>query len=169
MCVCVCLSVSAFTVEPFDVETQNLVEALTLIIIILNEFEGQGHRSKVKDTRFKNVISEVSYGLSFCKPVMTRRHNVTWRHAMTLWCHTMTSLGNNIDKEGSTRAIEIQNKGGRRSDLPKFLSRRYKLIADKKTIGFRTDLSWFSPIKPSSQISFSIWEIRSASTLRVWK
>ena len=45
-----------------------------------------------------------------------------------------------------------------------FLFHRYQLIADKKMIGFRTDLRWFSPIKTSSQISFLIREIRSAST-----
>ncbi len=32
VCVSVCLSVSALTAEPFDIQTRNLVEALTLQI-----------------------------------------------------------------------------------------------------------------------------------------
>ncbi len=32
VCVCVCQLVSALTAEPFDIQTRNLVEALTLII-----------------------------------------------------------------------------------------------------------------------------------------
>ena len=32
VCVCVCVSVSALMAEPFDIQNQNLVEALTLII-----------------------------------------------------------------------------------------------------------------------------------------
>ena len=52
--VCVCLFVSALTV---DIWSRNLVQGLTLII--LDEFTGQGHRSKVKVARSKNVIFRI--------------------------------------------------------------------------------------------------------------
>ena len=75
----VCPSVSALMAEPFDELTQNFVEALTLIS---DEFEGQGHRSKVKLARLKNVISEVSGGLIFVHSVIIRRH-LTSHHDFT--------------------------------------------------------------------------------------
>ena len=58
-----CVSVSALTAELFEEWTQTL-----------DEFEGQGHRSKLKVTRLKDMISEVSSGLVFVHSVMTRRH-----------------------------------------------------------------------------------------------
>ena len=56
MSVCVCLSVSALTAEPFDVWSPNLVQPTTGIDLddISDEFDGQGHRSKV--LQLKNVI-----------------------------------------------------------------------------------------------------------------
>ncbi len=48
VCVCVCLTVSALMAEPFDVQTQSLVEALTLIISRMNskvKVIGQSSRS----------------------------------------------------------------------------------------------------------------------------
>ncbi len=64
VCVRVCLSVSPLTAEPFDLKTQN--GGGIDLDNISDEFEGQGHRSKFKVTRLKNVISEVSDGLSLC-------------------------------------------------------------------------------------------------------
>ncbi len=63
MCVSVCLSVSTLLVEPVDKWTQNLVHWLTLDNI-WDEFEGQGHRSKVKVARLKNLILKFSGGLT---------------------------------------------------------------------------------------------------------
>ncbi len=60
--VCGCLSVSALTAEPFDVDTK--FGGGYDLDNISDECEGQGHRSKVKVTRLKSVISKVSDGLS---------------------------------------------------------------------------------------------------------
>ncbi len=47
VCLCVCLLVSALTAEPFDIRTQNLVEALTLIISRMSfEVKVIGQRSR---------------------------------------------------------------------------------------------------------------------------
>ncbi len=54
VCVCVCLSVSALTAEPFDIQTQNLVEALTLIIFRMSskvKVKGQGRQVEKRDFR----------------------------------------------------------------------------------------------------------------------
>ncbi len=73
---------------------------------ISDEFEGQGHRSKV--TRLKNVISEGSDGWitqsqfvltpdvmwhhsMTSRDVTVRLHDVTWPHGTTLWRHGMKS------------------------------------------------------------------------------
>ncbi len=57
---CVCLYVSALTAEPFDVETQNLVEALTLIMSRMSlkvKAKGQGHQIEKRDFRSFFVYS----------------------------------------------------------------------------------------------------------------
>ena len=79
---------------------------------ISTKFDGQGHRSKVKVTRLKNVIFWVSKGeccvyailswhLTSCD-VTPRRHDVPWRHGVTLW-RPLRLLGKNTDKEGTSR------------------------------------------------------------------
>ncbi len=58
---CVCVSVSALPAEPFDIQTQNLVEALTLTISRMSlkvKVIGQRSRSPGR----KNAISEVLDG-----------------------------------------------------------------------------------------------------------
>ena len=52
---------------------------------ISDEFEGQGHRSKVKVARMKNVISKVPNGLVFVHYVMIR-HHLTSRNDITTSC-----------------------------------------------------------------------------------
>ena len=47
LCPCVCQLVSTRKGKPFDIRMQNLVS---------EGFDGQGHRSKVKVTRLKNMI-----------------------------------------------------------------------------------------------------------------
>ncbi len=61
----------------------------------LDEFEGQGHRWKVRVTILKNKIFGRFYGVPcvdctepFCYDI--RRHDVLWRHGMTSWHHLMT-------------------------------------------------------------------------------
>ncbi len=80
-CVCVC--------EPFEVQIQDSVGALTLIISRMSS-KVIGHRSKVKVTRLKLVVSEVSDGLAFLHSVMTRCHNVT----SCTWCQIIIIIIN---------------------------------------------------------------------------
>ena len=52
--VCVCVSVNALTAEPFDIQTRNLVEALTLIISRMSskvKVKGQGRQVEKRDFR----------------------------------------------------------------------------------------------------------------------
>ncbi len=71
---------------------------------ISDGFNVQGRMSKVKVTRSKNVIFEVSNGLTCADSPC----HVIWRH-VTAWCDTGTSrdvrtpLAKNTDKEGTTR------------------------------------------------------------------
>ncbi len=71
-----CVSVSALTAELFEEWTQTL-----------DEFEGQGHRSKLKVTRLKDMISEVSSGLVFVHSVMTRRNLTSHHDVFYMSCH----------------------------------------------------------------------------------
>ena len=51
VCVCVCLRYTGWTVGPTDLKFGAHIKDH----YILDEFEGQGHRSKVKVTEVKNV------------------------------------------------------------------------------------------------------------------
>ncbi len=65
--VCLSVSVSAFTDKPFDIRTKKFGRGMDLDYIS-DEFEGQGHRSKVKVVILKNTIFKISDGLaSFCR------------------------------------------------------------------------------------------------------
>ncbi len=81
----VCLSVSALTAEPFDIQSGNLAEGLTLIISRMS--------SKVKVTQLKTCLyvscftSLFSMGLCvmsqhhvWSRDVTTSRHDNIWRH-----------------------------------------------------------------------------------------
>ncbi len=78
MCVrlSVCLSVSVLTAEPFDVLCTKFGTGIDLGDI-LDEFDVEGHRSKVKVTRVKNVISRIFFHLTEQIP------------NPGLWCNTM--------------------------------------------------------------------------------
>ncbi len=109
----VCLSVSALTAETFDIQTRNLVEALTLIISQMSlKVKVIGQRSR--SPGWKNMISEVSAGwitqsqFVITPDVMWRHgmtsYDVTWRHGTASWCHGMTSWHPlTTDKEGTSR------------------------------------------------------------------
>ncbi len=107
--VSVCLSFSALTAEPFDIQTQNLVEALTLNSRMSSKVKVIGQSSR--SPGWKNVISEVSAGwITESQFVMTPdvmwRHDVTWRHntasrrqGMTSW-HSLTTFGQEYWQRG---------------------------------------------------------------------
>ena len=89
VCVSVCLSVSlrshGWTVWHADPKFGRGLD----LDNISDEFEDQGHRSKVKVARLKNVIFEVSDGwITQNQFVMTP--DVMWHHVTTSWRH-MTS------------------------------------------------------------------------------
>ncbi len=56
-----CASVSSLTTEPFDIRAKKF-GARVDHDDISDEFEGQGHRSKVKVAMLKNVIFEFLLG-----------------------------------------------------------------------------------------------------------
>ncbi len=70
----VCLSVSALMAEPSVVFGTGID-----LDRILNEFDDEGHRSKVKVTRSKNVISRIFFHLS--EQILNPG----------IWCDNMTS------------------------------------------------------------------------------
>ncbi len=57
--VSVCLSVSALTAEPFELRTLDIAFGN-----ISDEFEGQGHRSKVRVVILNNLIFRCFYGVT---------------------------------------------------------------------------------------------------------
>ena len=68
---------------------------------ILGNLEGQGHKSKVKVSRLKNVFFGFSDRLT-CKVHYLVSYDVIWRHCVTSGRY-LTSLSKNTDKEGRTR------------------------------------------------------------------
>ncbi len=80
VCVCVCQRSHSWNVWRTDPKFGGGIDFDN----ISDEFEGQGHRSKVKITSLKKVISEVSDGLVFVLSAMTRlhvasHHDVFWQ------------------------------------------------------------------------------------------
>ncbi len=95
---------------------------------IPDEFEGQGHRSMVIVAKLKNVIFELSGGLTVRYFVML--YGVMWRdvighHSVT----SLESLGKNTEKEGTMQEGR-QRSGvfiGERSNLvDQFKLRKYE-------------------------------------------
>ncbi len=76
MCLCVCASVSALTVDPFDANTQDLVQGSTLTISWMSsKFKviGQGHQVEKRDFQsFTLGVTYVDCTESFCYDM--RRH-----------------------------------------------------------------------------------------------
>ncbi len=87
---------------------------------MLNEVIGQRSRSPGWKKCFwwvKSLYIPSWRHMTSCHDVITSgdvtpwRHNITWCHAITLWHHTMTFYGKNIDKESTMR------KGHKRSGV----------------------------------------------------
>ena len=94
LCVCVCPSVSALTAEPFDIWSQNLVQALTVMISwmsLMAKVKGQGHRVKnlismifwYERTDTKPWLMASWHDVMTSRDVIGRRHTVVWHHGMT--------------------------------------------------------------------------------------
>ena len=85
VCVSMCLLVSAIPSEPFDVQTQNLVEGFTLTISLTLTISRMSSKVKVIGQRSrslggKNVTFGFSYGLTCSGSLcchMTSQHDVT--------------------------------------------------------------------------------------------
>ncbi len=105
--VCVCVSVSALTAEPFDIQTRNLVEALTLIISrksLKVKVIGQRSRSPCWKTWFlKFQMDELHWaslswhltsydGTAWRHDLTVRRHVTSWYDIMTLRHDVLTSF-----------------------------------------------------------------------------
>ncbi len=109
VCLCVCVFVCqrspGWTVWRTDLKFGGGVDRDN----ISDEFEGQGHRSKVKVARLKNVIFGCSYGVTcvyctepFCYDIrchVTSRRDVMWRHGVTSW-HHLTTFGQEYWQRG---------------------------------------------------------------------
>ena len=101
VCLSVCLFVSALTADSFDVRSWNLVQALTLMIPYNYKLDCQGHRSKLKVTGSKNMISKFFlFEWAYAKPYpMVWHHDVMWRHGLTSsydvtkWRHSQRAAG----------------------------------------------------------------------------
>ena len=116
VCVSVCLLVSALTVEPFELQTWNLAETLSLIISrTSSKVKVIGQRSRSPFWKKKHDFPIFSYGVNyvdctepFCHDtwcyvmsrhnVMTSRDVMAW-HLDTFWW----LLGKNTDKKGTSR------------------------------------------------------------------
>ncbi len=127
--VCVCLQFSGLPAEPFDVRTRILVWGCTFIIS-RPKFDGQGHRSKVKVTRSKNMISDSltwvfgvqspslvkevwhEFRTHTCASLAHARNLCTcaWNHEMWSYEYIISCQGNRIRSIGLCVSIHRGNR-----------------------------------------------------------
>ncbi len=93
VCVSVCVSVSEHSHSWTDWHTVTKFGTGIDLDGILDKFDGQRQRSKVKVTRSRNLISMIFWlqcQYTKCWP-MVWHYDVMWRHGTTSWHHSMTS------------------------------------------------------------------------------
>ncbi len=112
VCLCGCPCVSTLRAEPFDVWSQNLVQALTLVISwtsLMGKVIGQGHQVKKRYFHglliWVNRYQTLAYGVASWRHVMAW-YDVTWRCGMASWRHLMSQ--NDFKRTRPIRMQEVQ-------------------------------------------------------------